>query len=42
VDITVNPYTYDAKGAVVITALQDYDHLIAHGQAFSYNAAVIS
>lgn len=42
VDVTVNPYTYDAKGAVVITALQDYDHLITHGQAFSYNAAVIS
>ena len=35
-DITVNPFIADDRGAVVITALQDFDCGIRHAESFKY------
>ena len=36
VDITINPYSEDARGALTITALQDFDVGIRHEESFKY------
>lgn len=36
VDITINPYSEDARGALIITALQDFDVGLRHEESFKY------